>query len=317
MSRSHALVTGGAGFIGSWVVRTLLSRGWTVRVLDNLSTGASERVPREAELIVGEIGDPDTVRRALEGCQTVFHLAAFTVVGESASRAAECCQTNVAGAANLFQLAAASGTVKRIIFSSSSAVYAGRLEEPLDESTPLEPDSVYGETKAAGEHLLTLIAAASGINGVALRYFNVYGPGQTAYSAYPSVVPAFLTRIEQGRPLVIHGDGWQTRDFVYVEDVARANVLAAEASLPDRVAAFNIATGTSLAVMELARKINRLAGRPEASIEHDAPVPGEQRHNRARIERVQRDLGWRAQTGLDEGLQRAWAAWQRIPAATT
>lgn len=309
---TRALVTGGAGFIGGWVVGALRARGWSVRVLDNLSTGSRSHVPSDVELVVADVCDRVAVMEAVRGCQAVFHLAAFTVVGESLHRIAECCQTNVVGTACVLG-AMATNQVERIVFAGSSAVYAGLTTGSLAEDAPLQPSCVYGATKATSERLIHLMANACGLSAVVLRYFNVYGPGQDASSAYPSAIPSFLRRIEQERPLLVHGDGLQTRDFVYVEDVARANVAAAELPLqPGDVKTFNIGTGVSTRVIDLARRVNHLAGRPEDAIEFDDPIPAEQRHNAAAVGRAKTDLGWEAAVTLDEGLLCTWKAWEPL-----
>jgi UDP-glucose 4-epimerase len=307
-----ALVTGGAGFIGTWVVGGLLERGWSVRVLDNLSTGSLENIPNEVELITGDICDPKAVEGAVIGRDAVFHLAAFTVVGESMDRAAECCQTNIVGTANVLT-AAAEANVDRIIFSSSSAIYPGWIQTPIPEETAPEPENIYAQTKANCESLIKHFVKAQRLQATVFPYFNVYGPGQTAYSAYPSVIPAFLTRVNNDRPLLIHGDGSQTRDFVYVEDVARANIQAAESEgITGDLPVYNIASGVSTSVNELAQMVNRLAGRAEDMVEFDDPVPGDLQDNPASIDRARGGLGWEPETGLEKGLTQTWNSWQTI-----
>lgn len=307
-----ALVTGGAGFIGSWVVRALMERGYSVRVLDNLSTGSDANIPSGVDLITGDICDPEAVKKSVQGCGRVFHLAAFTVVGESMDRAAECCQTNIVGTANVLT-AAASANVERIVFSSSSAIYPGWIQTPITEETLPEPENIYAQTKANCESLIKFFVDDKKIQGTVLRYFNVYGPGQTAYSAYPSVIPAFLTRVQDGRPLLVHSDGSQTRDFVYAEDVARANIEAAEyPGEPAGLPVYNIASGVSTSVIDLARMVNRMAGRSEDMVEFDDPVPGDLQDNPACIDRARDGLGWEPRTQLEDGLKQTWDSWRKV-----
>jgi len=304
-----ALVTGGAGFIGSRVSSLLLEKGWSVRILDNLGTGQRAVVPTEADLINADVRDIKAVAEAALGARVIFHLAAFTVLGESLSRMAECCAINVVGTANIIQAAVASGT-KRIVFSSSSAIYSEVPDEAIEEEHQTNPDSVYGQSKVNGEVLLNLAAQGLGLEPVCLRYFNVYGPGQTAESAYPSVIPAFLNRIQEKQPLAVHGDGLQTRDFVYVEDVARANLMAAEAPMVSgEVKHLNVGTGKATSILDLARIINKLSERPQDFIEYDAPILGEERFSLAQVCRIERELGWQAITDLEEGLNATYQSW--------
>lgn len=306
-----ALVTGGAGFIGSHIVRVLLNQGYTVRVLDSLITSSAANIPEGVELITGDICDPAAVKKSVQGCNSVFHLAAFTVVGESMKRVAECCQTNIVGTATVLA-AAAEANVEQIIFSSSSAIYPGWIRTPISEKTAPAPENIYAQTKASCENLIKFFVDDNRIQGTVLRYFNVYGPGQTAYSTYPSVIPAFLTRIGEGRPLLIHSDGSQTRDFVYSKDVAQANLKAAESDgIPGDMPIYNIASGVSTSVIDLARMINRLAGRFEDLVEFDGPVPGDLQDNSASIELARTGLGWEPKTSLQEGLIQTWNSWQK------
>ena len=309
-----ALVTGGAGFIGSGVCRLLLKEGWSVRVLDDLSTGLRSNVPSDADLVVGDIRDRDVVLQAVQGTDAVFHLAAFTVLSESLSRMSECCDINVVGTANLVEAVAKFGP-KRFVFSSSSAVYSQVSRDAIGEDHATSPASVYGQTKLQGEALLSVATENFGLQAVCLRYFNVYGPGQAANGAYPSVMPAFFTRIQEQRPLLIHGDGLQTRDFVYVEDVARANLLTATTPVArGEIKRLNIGTGLATSVMDLAHTINRITDRPEGYLEHDEPIAGEEWFSLARVTMAADELGWRVSTRLEEGLGQTWRCWSSVVA---
>lgn len=253
------LVTGGAGFIGSTLVRALLERGDTVRVLDNFSTGKHENlapVASEIELFKGDIRDSERLEQALRGVDYVFHLAAFVSVPLSMEEPQTCFDINVQGTVNVLDAAQKAG-VKRVVLSSSAAVYGDTVQMPLTEESDVTSLSPYAASKRTNEIYADLYTRAFGLDTVALRYFNVYGPRQSPTSAYAAAVPIFIHRLQAGERPIIYGDGCQSRDFVFVEDVARANILAAEAeNAPGRV--FNICTGDEISVIKLVETLRKI-----------------------------------------------------------
>jgi UDP-glucose 4-epimerase len=293
----NALVTGGAGFIGSHVVDALLEGGHRVTVLDNFSTGRKENLAAGCVPVEGDVRDADAVSRCVRGQDVVFHLAAFVSLPESIERPEACLDTNVAGTRTLLEACVCAG-VRRVVFASSSAVYADDSAEPLDESVPPAPASPYAASKLEGEHLLEWFRERHDLGYAALRYFNVYGPRQDVGSDYAAVVPRFLGQALEGEPLTIFGDGRQTRDFVYVADVARANLagLAAGAS-----GVFNIGTGRAVSVRELADEVLRLTG-SRSERRFAPPRAGDAFCSTADARRAAAVLGWSPGWRLDRGL---------------
>jgi UDP-glucose 4-epimerase len=294
------LVTGGAGFIGSHVTRALLARGDRVTVLDDLSTGSRENLhEKEVRLIVGDVRDPQVVAEAMQGAGLVFHLAALISVAESMQDPPACYQTNVLGSVNVLWAARQAG-VKRVVLASSAAVY-GEAEGPVSEADPVHPISPYAASKMAMEQAGQLFAGAYSVPTVSLRYFNVYGPRQRADSPYAAVIPIFIEQMLAGRPVTIHGDGQQSRDFVFVEDVVRANLLAAD--LPSETSSvFNIAGGSSTSVEQLARTLRGLIPGAPAPVRGPSR-PGDIRFSAADLRQASQALGYRPTTGLERGLQ--------------
>ncbi len=298
------LVTGGAGFIGSHVVDVLLEAGFRVRVLDDFSTGAPEnlahvRVGDALELWEGSIEDPDLVRRAVQGVRWVFHLAARIFVAESVQDPVTYHRTNVLGTVQVLQAAREAG-VERVVVTSSAAVYGVPETLPLREDAPLRPLSPYAAEKIANE-MDARVFTHLGLEVVALRLFNVYGPRQRPDSPYAAVIPAFLSRWMQGKPPVVYGDGTQTRDFVFVRDVARAFLLAAQAP---RAAGqvFNVCSGQGTSLLDLLRQMRPLF--PEAPEPTFAPPrPGDIPHSVGDPSRAREGLGFRPQVSLEEGLR--------------
>lgn len=294
-----ALVTGGAGFIGSHLVRRLEAQAWSVRVLDDLSTGSRANLDgTRAELVLGDIRDLSAVQRAVHDMQFVFHLAAMISVPESMAHPAECYRSNVLGSLHVLQAAHAAG-VRRVVLSSSCAVY-GDAGAPVDESAPTAPISPYAASKLAMEQAARMMSAAFGLPTVCLRYFNVYGPRQAPDSPYAAAIPTFLSSMLAGNAPVIHGDGRQTRDFVFVGDVAHANLLAAEAEIePGDI--FNIGSGRSVTIADLVQTLNILIpGIPAPSF--GPGRAGDIRLSAGRIERARQALGYRPETALPDGL---------------
>ncbi len=279
----QALVTGGAGFIGSHLIKKLLCEGWNVRVLDNFSSGFHHNlqpVRSDLDVLTGDVRDPDACRHACEGVDSVFHLAAIASVVSSVEDPAQTHEVTLGGTLNML-LAARDAQVRRFVFSSSASVYGNAETVPTTEQQPLAPQSPYASAKAAGEFYCRNFYTLYGIETVILRYFNVFGPHQNTNSGYAAVVPCFVKAVlEDGTPR-IYGDGLQTRDFVYVENVAAANV---QAALAEGVAglAFNVAGGVSISLLDLLTALGRLTDRTLIP-EFCPPRSGEVRHSRADI----------------------------------
>lgn len=285
-------VTGGAGFIGSHVVRRLLARGMRVRVLDDLSVGRRENVPPGVELVVGSILDADVVRECMRGADVVMHLAARVAIRSSQQYMRQDAETNVAGTASVVDAAASAGSVRTFVLASSMAVYADApAAQPIDEDHRCEPISVYGVSKLAAEQMTRIVGRQAGMRTAALRLFNTYGQGQ-ALSPYVGVVTIFADRLLRGEAPTIFGDGQQRRDFVHVDDVARAFVRAMDADL-DGVS-INVGTGRGVTVNEVLTALNVALGTHAVPRYADA-VPGELRHSVADIARARRLLSYEPQ----------------------
>jgi len=304
MSRPTALVTGGAGFIGSHVCEAFARRGYAVRVFDDLSSGHRHNCDASWDLVEGDVRDALAVSRAASGAQVVAHLAAFTSVPESFERHEDCYRTNVQGTWNVLE-ACARNEVRKLVFASSSSVYAELPDSPKSETDCPEPISPYAVSKLEGEHLLGIYAEQRGLGTVAFRFFNVYGPRQPADSAYAAAVPIFMERGLRGQALTVYGDGRQTRDFVFVEDVAEAVVAGAES---EARGVFNVGTGKAIHILELADTVVGLTGSGEAH-QFEALRQGDVRSSTADVGRIQA-LGWSPARSLEDGLQ-ATLAWYR------
>ncbi|BBO23540.1 MAG: putative UDP-glucose 4-epimerase GalE1 [Chthonomonadaceae bacterium] len=304
-----ALVTGGAGFIGSHVALGAAAKGWQVVVLDDLSSGSPSNLtgaPSHLEMRVGSVCDPEAVRSAVEGCDVVFHLAAIASVQRSVEDPVGTGRVNVEGMVRVLEAATRAGS--RVVFSSSSAVYGDADALPVSESARPLPCSPYAVHKLCGEMYLQAFWSTGGLISRSLRYFNVYGPRQDPQSEYAAVIPKFVTRAIRGEPLVIFGDGGQTRDFVFVEDVARANLLAAEQGSGESFV-LNIGSGVSLSVLDLAKKVIEIA-ESNSQIVFEPPRPGEVRDSRADTALAHAQLGFDASTPLEEGLRRTLEYWR-------
>ncbi len=300
------LVTGGAGFIGHHVATAWRRCGASVVVLDSLRTGKKENlthIPADGGLtfIEGSITDLATVKRAMEGCSVVHHLAAQVSVPESMERPLECIEINVHGTLNVLDAAKAAG-VSRVVFSSSAAVYGDDPRSPKTEDMTPAPKSPYGITKLDGEYYLKMYSEAHGVPTVSLRYFNVFGPRQDPRSVYAAAVPIFIERALKGLDITIFGDGEQTRDFVYVGDVVAANLLAATAERAGRGEVFNVAQGGRITINELAHTIVRVTG-SRSTITHVPERAGDIRHSQASIARIIEGLEFAPKTSLEEGLR--------------
>lgn len=296
----NVLVTGGAGFIGSHIVDRLVADGHTVTVLDNLSTGRREHIPLVADFIQFDVTDTYlTHKLAGRRFDAVVHHAAQVSVPRSIADPEFDAQVNLVGTMNLAAYACQSG-VRRFVFASSAAVYGNPRGIPVDERAPTDPLSPYAVSKLAAEEHLRQFECESNMQIVILRYANVYGPRQSTQGE-PGVVCAMINQILAGQTLTIHGDGEQTRDFVYVADVAAANVLALKDATPGGV--FNIGTGTSTSILELH---DLLAGSDNVP-QHTAPRPGDVRHSTLDSTAYRNRAGWQPGVSLREGLKWTWA----------
>ena len=276
------LVTGGAGFIGSHIVEYFQGRA-EVRVLDNLRSGFQHNLAGfQCELIVGSILDRDLLRRAMRDVDYVFHLAAMISVPESMQQPVECNELNTAGTLMVLEAAAQAG-VKKLIFSSSAAIYGDNPVIPKLETMVPEPKSPYAITKLDGEYYCQMFTAEGRLPTACLRYFNVFGPRQNPRSQYAAAVPIFIHRALRHEPITIYGDGEQTRDFIYVQDIVAANAFFATQSPATGV--FNVANGHSTSINVLAEMIGRMTG-SRSEISHAPERPGDVKHSLASIAKL-------------------------------
>jgi len=287
------LVTGGAGFIGSHLVRRLLHHG-PVTVLDNLTSGNRKNLADlKCDWIEGSILDPHLLAQSLVGVTHVFHLAAMVSVSESVQNPLECQRINIDGTRQLLEAAAHSGA-QRLVLASSCAIYGNEPTMPKDENLPPAPASPYAESKLAGEKL----CSAALLSAVSLRFFNVYGPNQDPRGPYAAAVPRFFEAALAGAPLTLHGDGLQTRDFVFVDDVTSA--LTHVAFHPELQGVFNVASGQSTSILQLARAILSLT-RSSSPITYTSARPADVRFSSASIQRIGA-TGWSPKFSLSQGL---------------
>jgi UDP-glucose 4-epimerase len=293
----RVLVTGGAGFIGSTLVRSLLDRGDAVVVLDNLFTGSRSNVPDEAEFVHADVCDPAVVADACEGVDTVFHQAAVRSVPRSVDDPGLTEQSNVMGTLTLLQAAAGHG-VRRLVYASSSSVYGDSTAPVNREDAPTAPASPYAVSKLAAEHYCRVWTRLRGLSTVSLRYFNVFGPGQPPDSRYSAVFPAFVSALLEQRPPEVHWDGRQSRDFTYVSDVVRANILAAEAPGTVDGKVFNVGGGRPREIFSVLSAIARVLGTwiDPVWLPNRA---GDIRRTRADVTRARALLGWEPQADWD------------------
>jgi len=294
VSGRTVVVTGGAGFIGSHIAEALVADN-EVRVLDDLSGGVREHIPSDADLVEGDICDTATLAEAMDGADLVFHDAALVSVAESVENPPASNRVNAAATVNLLE--AAREQDARVVLASSAAIYGHPESVPVSEDDSKDPTSPYGIDKLSLDHYARRYHDLYGLETVPLRYFNVYGPRQNP--EYSAVVNVFFQQAADG-PLTIEGDGEQTRDFVHVRDVVRANLLAATT---DRVGEpFNVATGRSVTVRELAETIVEVTD-SDSEITHVDPRPGDIRHSEADISAAREALGYEPTVSLEEGLR--------------
>ena len=309
------LITGGAGFIGSHIVRTLLERGETVRVLDNFSTGKRENIAEltrqfnknQFEVFEGDVRDASHVKAAALGIEIIFHEAAFVSVPQSMDEPQNCFDVNITGTSLLFDTARRAG-VKRAVVASSAAVYGESEALPLVEETLLQPKSPYAVSKRVDEMYAELFTNSFNFEVVALRYFNVYGPRQRPDSMYAAAVPIFARRVIDGKPITVFGDGGQTRDLINVRDIVRANIVASEhPNAAGKI--FNVCTGIETRLLDLLDVLYRLfpdAPKPEFA----APRAGDIYRSVGSPQKAKDVMGFQTQVSLAEGLKET-VEWMR------
>jgi UDP-N-acetylglucosamine/UDP-N-acetyl-alpha-D-glucosaminouronate 4-epimerase len=300
---AKALVTGGAGFIGSNLVRALLERGDEVRVLDNFSTGNRANLGGlDVEIVEGELRSYERVHNAVRGSEVVFHLGALGSVPRSVQDPLTSSAVNVEGTLNVL-LAARDEGVRRVVFSSSSSVYGAKNHLPVDESLAADPISPYGVAKLAAErYCVSFSRVYESFETVVLRYFNVFGPRQSPFSQYAAMVPLFITAVAAGEPVTVFGDGEQSRDFTYVENVVDATLRAAHADgASGRI--FNVAAGSPASVNDVAAAIGRILDKPVERL-FAPPRPGDIRDSWADVTAARDVLGYEPSVDLEQGLRR-------------
>jgi UDP-glucose 4-epimerase len=300
----RVLVTGGAGFIGSHLVDALVREdAHEVVVLDDLSTGYADNVNAEARLITGGVADQDAVAAAVEGAETVFHLAAARAVLRSVQEPLESDRANTHGTLTVLEASRRAG-VRRVVSTSSSSVYGGAAVTPTPESAPLLPRSPYAVSKMAAENYARIYWELHGLETVSLRPFNVFGPRQRPDSQYAAVIPLFIESLRAGRAPEVHGDGLQTRDFTYVDDTVSGFLAAARA--PVEVCAgrvYNVAAEGEHSLLELLDVLQRVLA-TTVEPRHVAPRAGDVRNSRADCASARSQLGWDAKVSFEEGLAR-------------
>ena len=307
---SKYLVTGGAGFIGSNITEKLVKRGERVVILDDLSTGKRENIGHllgDIEFVEGDIRDPSIVRRALRGVSRVIHQAALASVPRSIENPVLVNDVNIGGTVVMLDESRRAG-VDIFVYAASSSAYGDTETLPKHEEILPQPLSPYAVSKLTGEYYCSVYARTYGLPTLSLRYFNVFGPRQDPRSQYAAVIPIFVSHLQRGEPPTIHGDGEQSRDFTYVENVVNANLQAAECARANGQV-LNIACGTSYTVNDLFNRLKALTG---ASIDpiYDEPRPGDVKHSLADVSMARELLGFEVSVSFEEGLERT-VAWYR------
>ncbi|HYV08067.1 MAG TPA: NAD-dependent epimerase/dehydratase family protein [Thermoplasmata archaeon] len=313
MDGRRVLVTGGAGFIGSHVVERLSGRN-LVTVIDDLSTGSLqnlEDVPKPVRVKRSSILQPKVLGAAIKDHEIVYHLAAKTSVPESVQKPQEYWRTNVEGTLNVLKAAVDAGA-RRVVFASSAAIYGNVEDTPTVETQKPAPASPYATTKMVGEFACEEIASLKGIETVVLRIFNVYGPRQPTTSSYASVIPTFCSAIAANRPIEIHGDGQQTRDFLYIGDLAEALELAGDKGVAGET--FNVGSGIATSVADVATVLSEITNAPVRATRKE-PRPGDVRHSQADIGKAAARLGFTPRTSLRDGMEKTLAYFRAAEAA--
>ncbi|NOT06268.1 MAG: SDR family NAD(P)-dependent oxidoreductase [Anaerolineales bacterium] len=294
------LITGGAGFIGSHIARTLLGQGADVRILDNFSSGKRENLKGlDVEIIEGDLRDASTVTEAMQGVEVIFHEAAFVSVPESMEKPQECFDVNITGTSNLFE-AARKANVRRVVIASSAAVYGDSEDYPLSEESPLRQLSPYATSKRTDEMFAELFTNQFGLEVAALRYFNVYGPRQRPDSMYAAAVPIFIRRMLDNKPIMVYGDGGQSRDLINVRDVVQANLLASQhPAAPGQI--FNVCTGVETRLLDLLDILYELFPNAPKHV-HAETRAGDIYRSIGTPKKIMDTLGFKPQVSLADGL---------------
>jgi UDP-glucose 4-epimerase len=299
------LVTGGAGFIGSNIASELVQRGETVRVIDDFSTGRRENledIADKIEFIEGDIGDPELVKEAVSGVDYVLHQAAIPSVERSVRDPVGTNRANVDGTLSLL-VASRDAKVRRVVFASSSSIYGDSPTLPKTEDMMPNPLSPYAASKLIGEYYCKIFQNLFGLETICLRYFNVFGPRQDPTSQYAAVIPLFITAVASDRQPVVYGDGLQSRDFTFVENVVEANLLACSAPKEATGQVYNIACGERFTLLELLDELGDILEKKPQPV-FNAPRPGDVKHSLADITRAKKDLGFEPKVSFAEGLRR-------------
>lgn len=294
----HFVITGGAGFIGSHIAEALVEQRTTVTVIDNLNTGKLhnlKRITDKINFVSGDIRDYDLLKSLFQNVDGVYHQAALASVQESFTKPKEYHDVNVGGTENVFKLAKEFGC--KVVYASSSSVYGNPVRIPIKESDPKNPINTYAQTKLDDEYLAEKYAKM-GAKIIGMRYFNVFGDRQS--KEYAGVIKKFLERIRSSQPPIINGDGLQSRDFVYVGDVVRANIMAMQSKVDHDF--FNVGTNTTISVLDLAKVLIRLAGLDTKPI-HGPALPGDVRITQADISKAKELIGWEPKVKLEDWLK--------------
>lgn len=302
---AHFLVTGGAGFIGSNIAIELVRRGETVRIIDNLATGRKQNIEGildRVEFVEGDICDLETIRRAASGVDYVLHQAAIPSVARSVEDPVTTNSANVTGTLNVL-LAARDARVKRLVFASSSSVYGDSPTLPKEENMSPDPLSPYAASKLIGEYYCKIFQSLFGLETICLRYFNVFGPRQDPTSHYAAVVPIFITSLASGRQPTVYGDGLQSRDFTFVENVIEANLLACAAPKEATGQVYNVACGERFTLLDLLREIGKILNKKPQPLFEPAR-PGDVKHSLADISLARKSLSFQPRVSFPEGLRR-------------
>ncbi|RKZ11289.1 LPS biosynthesis protein WbpP [bacterium] len=301
---ARILVTGGAGFIGSHIGAALVAQGDHVRVLDDLSTGYErnvEAIGTGVDFVKGSVTDPATVAAAVEGCDYVYHEAALASVPRSVAHPDASNEANVTGTLNVLMAARDAG-VKRLVYAASSSAYGDTEVLPKVENMPVRPKSPYAVAKLAGEHYVSAFAECYGMQTLSIRYFNVFGPRQDPKGAYAAVIPLFADALLAGKAPLIHGDGEQSRDFTYIDNVVSANLKALQVDkLSGEVV--NVALGQRTSLNELYAMLQRIIG-SDVAAQYGPEREGDVKHSEASIERAQKLLGYETLVQVEEGMRR-------------
>lgn len=308
---STYLITGGAGFIGSNLARAIVNRGESVRILDNFATGTPENldgIVDDVEVVKGSVEDAALCARVVEGVDYVLHEAALPSVPRSVSDPVASNSANVDGTLNML-VAARDAGVKRFVYAASSSAYGDTPTLPKVETMPANPLSPYAITKYTGELYCQTFYRLYGLETIALRYFNIFGPRQDPTSQYSAVIPKFITMLMAGDSPTIYGDGAQSRDFTYIDNVVHANLLACEAPAAAAGEVVNCACGDRITLNELAAALQEMLG-TSVEVHHDEPRPGDVKHSLADITKASELLGYTPQVSIREGLEKT-VAWYR------